>query len=330
MPQAKSETVAGRLKFSARAAGDLLAEWKALMPAQPGIEISVMQARSVIFGGKPWIFSLHDGDRLAGAAFGVLSRGRTRASLGITLTAQLPEEQVFWDGVLAFVSRHTITDFWIEYIGAPEPVMAVPRLAREIERFSNIKLYVLDLEDEGLFSGFSQNPKRNIKKARKAGVQMIDLPRPQALRAHFDLMDLSMARRAQRGEQIKKKTEDYVSALLATGAGRLYQAALEGQVVSSKLVFVLGDAAYYDSAGTSPQGMELGVSSFLMSEVIRLFKEEKLRIWNLDVASEHAVGLAQFKLGFGPQISLLERAYFSCATPYKRFRNAVGSVLRKF
>ena len=46
-----------------------------------------------------------------------------------------------------------------------------------------------------------------------------------------------------------------VSALTAHGAGEIFQAVVDGQVLSTILVLLSRDAGYYHSAGTSAEGM---------------------------------------------------------------------------
>lgn len=321
--------VAGACRFVASAVDDLSAQWKILRPEQAGVELSLIQARALTFGAQAWIFSLLAEGRCVGAAVASLQRGRMRSSLNLTLTAELPDRDAFWDGVMAFVRQHDITNLWVESVGFPAPAESLPEMAGEHHRFSDVKLYVVDLERDDPFSAFSHGTKSTIKKARKNAAEVVVLPPFEAVARHCDLIEASLARRAQRGEQIKNKDyTDYVNSLLEKGAGRLYQAAIGGAVVSSKFVFFLGDAAFWDSSGTSPEGMRLGASQFLMFEMMQLLRADGLRVLNLDVASVGAGGLGAYKAGFGADIGQLERVDVDCSSHYKMLRNGCRSLWR--
>lgn len=326
--QSAAEAYPGHLRFSARPVGEFPPEWKVLRPTQPGIELSLIQARAVLFGAQPWVFLLLDEGRNVGAAFGTLQRGRLRASLKVSLTGELPDEKVFWDGLREFVGRHDITTLEIESIGIPAPAVVIPELAGEYYRFSDVKLYTVDLEQEISVSGFSNGTRKRIKQAKKHGVEIAELPLSEAARCHCELIQASLLRRAQRGEQIKDRHDlNYVTALLAMGAGRLYQATFGGEIVSSKLVFFLGDTAFADSTGNSLKGMDLGASHFLMFEVMQILKTQGVRFWNMDVAASVGTGgVGEYKAGFGAEIWQLERVGCGYSGVQKLLRNGLRSL----
>ena len=86
--------------------------------------------------------------------------------------------------------------------------------------------------------------------------------------------------------------------LLECGSGELFQATLADEVLSSILIVRASAGAYYQSAGTSPEGMESGTSHFLINSVEERLREAGLRTFNLGGAPQGST-LARFKAGFG-------------------------------
>jgi hypothetical protein len=88
-------------------------------------------------------------------------------------------------------------------------------------------------------------------------------------------------------------------AILQAGAGTLYQAVIGDQVLSSALVLKAARGAYYQSSGTSPDGMACGASHFLVCEIARTLRDEGMELFNLGGADPQNRGLWEFKSGFG-------------------------------
>ncbi|HWI15469.1 MAG TPA: GNAT family N-acetyltransferase, partial [Burkholderiales bacterium] len=320
----------GASRFSARRAAHFGQEWKALNTAQSGIELAPGQARSIILGHAPWIFSVTDGDHV-GHAFGVLQQGRMRVRLDVTITADLPGEGAFWQGLQAYLATHFVDSCSVESITRPTAVSIIPRLPHETQRTSHVKLYTVDLTREEPFATLSTNHKRNISKARKHGARLVELPRDEAFQVHLNLMGLSLSRRRRRGEPTHLGADvDVMAALLRTGVARLFQAAVQSKVMSSKLVYVLDDAAYYHAGGTSPDGMELGVSHLLMYEIMQWARARGMRTLNLDVASAAAGGLGRYKEGFGPELWEVERVQTDGACSHGAIATAFVRLYRCF
>lgn len=85
----------------------------------------------------------------------------------------------------------------------------------------------------------------------------------------------------------------------------------------SVLILRSHKGAYYHTGGSSPNGMKVGASIYLMYQVLNILKNENLHILNLGGARPNEEGLKRFKLGFGPKEILLEEATFSLISPIK-------------
>jgi len=320
----------GAFRFSARRAQNLAQELEALSAAVCPLDLAPNQARALVLGHEAWIFSVTDAHS-TGHAFGVLERGRIHCKLGVTVSADLPGQTAFWDGLQAFRGRHGVSSCWVESIRRPAGQSVIPRLRHETHRTSNVKLYTMDLAREDALAGLSSNHKRNISKAKKNGAQLVELAPREAFRVHLDLMGLSLTRRKERGEPTHLGAKrEVMEAILAAGAGTLFQAAVNGEVLSSKLVYMLGRAGYYHGGGTSPRGMELGVSHYLMHEIMRRAKESGIRTFNLDVASASAGGLGRYKEGFGPDVWEVERVQIEGENPCAAIIHALARMRRFF
>lgn len=91
----------------------------------------------------------------------------------------------------------------------------------------------------------------------------------ESLANHARMMEHSRDRRVARGEQISASDTKEHWAHLESGAGQLFQALHNGRVASSILVLRSAHTAYFHSAGTSPRGMRIGASHFLIYDVCR-------------------------------------------------------------
>lgn len=115
-------------------------------------------------------------------------------------------------------------------------------------------------------------------------------------------------------------------ALMENGAAELFQAVVETNVLSSVLVLLSSRTGYYQSAGSSHDGMNLGASHFLINGIAGVLKEEGRDTFNLGGAAEGS-SLARFKLGFGPETVELPAATCYVGPIWKRkLRSAIRAV----
>jgi hypothetical protein len=316
-------------RLSARSSSNLALEVKSLAPECPGLALAPIQAKALLFGDEPWVFTLLRGETQAGLAFGSLRRGRLSSALTVTVTSTIPLHDAFWDGLLRFASTHSITRLSVESVALGTGRAPIPALPGETGRYSSIRMYVLDLSKESVEAEMSSNHRRNVKKAQKHGAEIVIGASPEAVREHLALIDLSLLRRSQRGEPTNLRAQaEEVARLLRLPNTQLFQARVDGEVVSSKLVYTVDDYAFYDSGGSSPKGMAVGASHLLMYEIITALRARKVATLNLDVASVAAGGLARYKLEFGSQVYELDRVTVEWDTLRRRAVNGLHTLLR--
>ena len=189
--------------------------------------------------------------------------------------------------------------------------------------------FVLDLRGEPPASRFASNHRRNIARARNQGLSLRRTREADACAVHDRLVHTSLHRRSARGESVPTGSDlpRYI-ALMQAQAGELFQVVRGDDVLSSLLVLRAREGAYYQSAGTSPDGMAAGASHFLVAGIVSCLRDEGLEVFNLGGADEDAAGLQRFKEGFGAVAVPLEAAQFSTEPVVVRRLRALVRSLR--
>jgi lipid II:glycine glycyltransferase (peptidoglycan interpeptide bridge formation enzyme) len=311
---------------------ELLVTTAATAPWNPFYAPGYVRARVEVGRVRPVLLALQrdDGTLLSGCP-AYLSEGRWTWALEIESLPSLPaESEAFWTGLQRWCRSRRIGALRVgTFASEPAPI---PRLGAEAQRQARTE-HVLDLEtysDEPAHP--SSQYKRNLKRGRKAGVTIRSTRDPVALRDHTRLMAASMQRRQDRGEAVHEVVESSWSQYepyLRTRAAELFQAEREGTVVSSLFILLAERGAYYQSAGTSPDGMACGASPFLVHETACQLRRRSLQRFNLGGAHASEAGLYRFKSEFGGRLVALESAYFDLNPPLIRTARSFMNVLRR-
>jgi RimJ/RimL family protein N-acetyltransferase len=243
--------------------------------------------------------------RMLPDALCVIERGRLSVRLEIPSLPPSAARPEFWQGVEELCRQEGVTD--IEALSFASPPIELSPLAGEVERATRTEFVLPLLSADQL--KLSSNHKRNIRKAASAGVTVRRTrDSVEWLKAHTALMAHSAERRTARGEHVEMSTDIApYRALLENGAAELFQAVRGEQVLASVLVLRSARMAYYHSAGSSAEGMNLGASHFLLHEIAQILKSEGIEQFNLGGAPEDST-LARFKSGFGALPVRLPRA----------------------
>jgi Acetyltransferase (GNAT) domain len=329
--------VSGPLEFVAvREPGlALLEEAAALSPTNPFATPAYVEARRG-FDGEPWVLGVLGEGRLSAACLAHLRTGRLTRSLEIVSLPALPATDVFWRGLRELCGAHRIDTLQVNTYGSI--TAAIPRLPAQAVRAGRCE-YVLNLRSGDLAAGLSGDHRRNIARACKKGLTVRRTTDPEACVAHTSMLLASMERRQHRGERVPAefRHQEFL-AMLATGAGELFQATADGEVVSSVLLLRARRGAYSQTMGTNATGMKCGGARLVVFEAARMLANEGLEILNLGGISEENPGLREFKLGFGARAVELEAVEFSFATAFKRsvveaarlLRSAIQTTRRAF
>jgi hypothetical protein len=283
--------------FVARPADDAALERASLTDADnPFLTARYLQSQRSL-GREGWLFSVESGGAMDAAALCFLERGRIRRTLTMPSAPPVGDDSPFWSGVRAFVAEHGVTDLELSTFASPES--RIPAWPGETERIDRTE-FAMELRDVDLLARVSKSHRERVSKGRRKGLVVRRENSAQAIDAHVALHINSMDRRKSRGENVSLAFErDGSAALLASGAGELFQAMLGDHVATSLLVLRSKTGAYSESSGNSKEGMGIGASHFLRYETAVTLQTEGIEIFYLGGARPSEEGLRAFKAGFG-------------------------------
>jgi RimJ/RimL family protein N-acetyltransferase len=282
-----------------------------------------------MLGARVVLFAQGEGSDLESGALGFLGGSILNRWLEITSAPALIGQGRFWEEVKAYCKKQHVTRLDLESFGSRR--LSLPTHWKEPSVVRDRIEWLIELTKRP-GSALSANHRRSIAKAVRAGVSVTMTTDVRAAQGHARLMAASMQRRAGRGESVSLVPSYEVraaTAYLSTGAGRVYQAWHEGEILSSLLVLVAPQGAYYQSAGTTAKGMELGVSAFLVSDIIRRLAEEGVSMFNLGGAGEESPGLLRFKSSFGATPITLRAGSYDLSSPWQRKMRTALRLLRR-
>lgn len=275
-------------------------------------------------GRKTFLFKFIDKDGNTLGCLGFLKKGRLSAELDLPSLPIVEEDSEFWSELLQFCKKRGVWDLSVRSF---HPI-TIPNLGGIMSQESGVS-YQLKLEGKESINPSSINHRRMIAKAVKAGVILNRTQSEDGILPHLTLMRKSMDRRAARGESVSHQTDsNYFAAMLKNGAGEFTQALLDGAVESSVFVLKSRNGAYYQSAGTSPKGMSVGASPFLISGIAKVYQEEAIKVFDLGGTTNATPGLSRFKQGFGSDGIPFSEAVFCVAHPMKRKLRTMARLVR--
>jgi hypothetical protein len=297
------------------AEGTVIAELEATAPANPFATAAYIDARRRLGHTVRVVGLRNESGRLEQACAAFMRRGRLSYKLEITSLPSADAASPFWAGLQHFCRREGVTALELNTFATPA-VVGIPRLSAHGSERKRCE-FVLDLAQD-LPASLDSNHKRNVKKAQKAGLTLQRTRAAGAAATHRVLMGQSMDRRRARGENVAHigpSPEDM--ALLESHAGELFQAVQGSAVMSSVLVLHAPRGGYYQSAGSTPDGMAMGASHFLMHSIATELKAGGAHLFNLGGAEEES-SLARFKEGFGTTKVHLTAASFDVGPAWRR------------
>jgi hypothetical protein len=276
---------------------------------------------SVSLGAQACFVGLCREKEVVSGCIGFLSGRFLRRNFLIHSLPTIASPETFWPGLLELCRKLKVWRLQIETYASPAAA-DIPQLPGELERRIRFE-YVWDLGYENVLDGVSGQHRRNIGRALKAGLSIRRTREASACTEHLELMNASTERRVSRGEKADLHEDSARPlALLASGSGEIFQAVSGDRVLSSILVLRSRKGAYYQSAGTLPEGMKLGASPFLVSQVGDILKQEGVQVFNLGGSSPDSPGLRRFKAGFGAREVALQAASFCPKSVVERKGNA--------
>jgi hypothetical protein len=265
-------------------------------PDNPFLIAAYMRAQRAL-GLEGWLLGVKEDDSVQAAALCLLRSGRLRRSLTIPASPAVPVDSPFWVGLDAFCRDHGVTDLELSTFATPASI--IPRVRGETARVLRTE-FAMPLAGRDVWAAVSKSHRERVKKGRKHGLVVRRESSATAIDAHVALHINSMERRKSRGENVSLEFARIgPAALLAAGAGELFQAMLGDHVASSLLVLRSAKGAYSESSGNSGEGMKIGASHFLRYETAAILQAEGTEMFFLGGARPHEEGLRAYKAGFG-------------------------------
>ena len=303
-------------RFIAAPADDAtVAELGAAQRDNPFATVAYADSRRRV-GYAVWLLALRgaDGDFATGC-LGLLTTGRLNRTLEIPSLPALGVDGAFWSGLGELCRSRGVTTLALDTFASPAGTVIPELWARSTRR--DRQEFVVDLVGEAS-TRLGSNHKRNVKKAQKAGLQLTRTRGSDAVAVHHALMTSSLDRRRTRGEEVSDAaaSKDH-RAFLESQAGELFQAVSGTTVLSSVLVLRAATSGYYQSAGTSAEGMATGASHFLIHAIGQALQSEGATTFNLGGADEGS-SLARFKEGFGARCVGLPSAQCEVGPHWRR------------
>ena len=245
-------------------------------------------------------------------------RGWRGASLRIDSVPPWPGSSPAWPAVLEFCRTQAIDRVKLGSFGSL--VADVPPLEGETCRRRRWE-YLLALRND--LPDLSDQHKRNVARAHRAGLRHVQSRDPAGCRAHAELVEASLRRHRARGEPAPGAAHlASLEALILSGAAEVHEARLGDATAASVLVLRAERGGYYHSAGSSEVGRECGAAAFLVLQVARALRQDGADSFNLGGAGATESGLRRFKSGFGTVEYPLQAV--SCEIPLPLARRAIG------
>jgi hypothetical protein len=164
--------------------------------------------------------------------------------------------------------------------------------------------------DEALSAGMEYKRRKNLNKARRLGVQIIDLDADNGVRELRRMQAASGERIVRRGgPDIGRHGDpqrDPVQQLIRHGVGRITGAVVEGELVSVSLFTRFGPLVYHTLSGHGSRALETQAPTLVIWEAVRRYRDEGAERFNFGGCAADAVredspehGVYVYKKAFG-------------------------------
>lgn len=280
-------------------------------------------------GERVYLFPTANEDGAGGCCPAFLQRRRYGATIEFPSLPMLGDPAAFAESVVRFCNATGVIEMGLHTFGSPEGV-APPDVSAfgGDEARHHRREFLIDLESPDLLAKLSRSHRQRVRQAHRAGLTLDRRNDLAACTEHALLMSKSMARRRARGERAPgDATASPLLALLETGAGELFRAVKDGQVLSSMLVLRAHSGGYDQSSGSSPEGMAAGAAHFLIHATAEALRADGSTVLNLGGVRPEEAGLRDFKSHFGGTEVETEASDTLRPTALLKLSGAVRSLL---
>jgi hypothetical protein len=280
-------------------------------------------------GAEPFVLGLMAHGSLVVGSAAFLRRARLDTSLSIPSAPVAPAH--FFHQVGTYFAARGVTRIGVNTYASPAG-SHIPVIGTEEERTPRREYIVsLNYSDEELLSRMRTDHRQRVRRAIRSNATL-RVGSECVLEAHIQMMNASAGRRRSRGENFNiNETVESLRPYLDTGCCEMFQAVVDGEVVSSMMVARAPRGYYLFTSGTHPKGMEIGASHYLISRIMAHGRDAGAEILNLGGAIDPESGLAQYKERFGADWVQLEKAdFYIGSAARKAITHSIAAVATRF
>lgn len=205
--------------------------------------------------------------------------------------------EAFWQAFNAWAESQRVASEFVRFTLFDGEILPYP--GDRIERASNVVRSLEHGEDE-LWMDFEAKVRKNVKKARRLGVEIeVDL-RGDRIEEFLRLYTGTMDRRGATAQYYF--TPEYFEAIHRDLPGQFVylHATHQGTVVSTELVLVSAENVYSFLGGTDRSAFELSPNDLIKYEIIRWAQGQGKRRFVLGGGYQPNDGIFRYKLAFAP------------------------------
>jgi lipid II:glycine glycyltransferase (peptidoglycan interpeptide bridge formation enzyme) len=158
----------------------------------------------------------------------------------------------------------------------------------------------LAIGESALLSGFRESTRRNIKKAKKEGVDVTICNSLESVAEFFRLNCLTRKMHGLPPQPYRffKKTYEHI---ISKGHGIVALASAQGKYIAANVYFNFGSQAIYKYGASDRNYQYLRANNLVMWEAIRYYAERGCKSFCFGRTEPENTGLLQFKRGWGAE-----------------------------
>jgi hypothetical protein len=204
---------------------------------------------------------------------------------------------LFWDEFGAWAARENLVSEFIRFSLFDETLLPYP--GTKEQRLINV-VRDLDLDNEALWMDMEHKVRKNVKRARQMGVQVIQDPSGERLDDFLRIYQHTMDRRSAR--QFYYFPRAYFEQLQRNLPGQFmyFHSLNDDQVIASELVLVSAENVYSFLGGSDSEAMEYRPNDVLKYEIIQWAKTQGKKRFVLGGGYQGEDGIFRYKLSFAP------------------------------
>lgn len=269
------------------------------------------------YGYEPHYFAF----KKEGVLCGILPMMEIRSALTGVRGVSLPfsdfcppllDSDIDTDFVLAVLFDHSRKQGWkeVEFRGGELPIQVV-----EPSGWYYRHRLTIPESDDAFCTQLKHSTRSNIRKAQKSGLTVVR-GHSEELMDEFVRMNVLTRKRHGLPPQPRSFFRKVHEHIIATKQGSIFVVRNGEESLSSLLCFECGETAFLKYAATRGSSLELRPNNILIWEIVRLYREEGLRILDFGRTDPNNEGLRRFKRGWGLEESVI--SYFRCDPERRR------------